>query len=87
MAAICIVDDAMMEGFAGTPNPANPAGWKSLSSSCHACHATASWNPETNTGNKIPKPVGKLPAKRVADLEKGSFMSVDFIWPIVFNAK
>lgn len=80
-----VLGHTMMEDFAGVPENTSPTDWTGFRSSCHSCHATASWNVETSSGNPMPMPVGKLTE---ADLEKlKGYLPVDFMWPIVFHAK
>ncbi len=79
-----VLGHTMMEDFAGVPQ-GPVVDWTSWNSSCHACHATASWNVETSTGNPMPEPVGNLTAKELADLK--GYTPLDFMWPIAFNAK
>jgi hypothetical protein len=81
-----VLGHTMMEGFAGHPS-GDPAAWTSFTASCHACHATASWNPKTDKGNSMPQPVGKLSAELVTGLENAGFKPIDFMWPIVFSLK
>ncbi|MCI5121386.1 MAG: hypothetical protein D3908_09405 [Candidatus Electrothrix sp. AUS4] len=79
-----------MEDFAGSPNPAQSSYWNRFESSCHTCHATAAYNPETKKFFPFTVPKGKL----YHDYNDGNgvylsqgFKSLDFMWPIAFQAK
>ena len=82
-----------MEDFAGVPNTAQPRYWTRFDASCHGCHATASYNPETQAFFPFSVPTGALhPGYNKADssgtvhyLGQG-FKSLDFMWPIAFQA-
>ena len=83
-----------MEDFAGTPNTAQPQYWTSFQASCHGCHATASYNPQTAAFFPFSVPTGALhPGYNKAD-SKGAtqhlgqgYKPLDFMWPIAFQAK
>ena len=83
-----------MEDFAGSPNTAQPLYWKRFEASCHACHATASYNPETKAFFPFSVPTGALePGYNMAD-NKGTvfylgqgYKPLDFMWPIAFQAR
>lgn len=83
-----------MEDFAGTPNTAQPQYWTAFEASCHACHATASYNPATSAFFPFSVPTGALhPGYNIADgkgitqyLGQG-YKSLDFMWPISFQTK
>ncbi|WP_157936012.1 hypothetical protein [Paracoccus zhejiangensis] len=82
-----------MEDFAGAPNTAQPRYWTRFEASCHACHATASYDPGTGQFFPFSVPTGALdPAYNVSDsagtvhyLGQG-YKSLDFMWPIAFQA-
>jgi hypothetical protein len=83
-----------MEDFAGSPNTAQAQYWTRFDSSCHSCHATAAYNPETDAFFPFSVPTGALdPSYNVADADGTTqylgqgFKPVDFMWPIVFQAK
>jgi len=84
-----------MEDFAGTPNTAQPRYWTSFNASCHACHATASINPETKTYFPFTVPTGALTPQYYGAASKNDpnlylgdgFIPLDFMWPISFHAK
>lgn len=82
--AFKVLGHTMMEDFAGVPQ-GPVVDWTSWNSSCHACHATASWDIKTSKGNDMPEPVGKLTTQDLENLE--GYMPLDFMWPIAFNAK
>jgi hypothetical protein len=83
-----------MEDFAGFPNTAQPDYWTSFNASCHACHATASYNTETGAFFPFSVPAGALsPGYNKAD-GKGvvhyislGYRPLDFMWPIAFQTK
>ncbi|WP_138468544.1 hypothetical protein [Poseidonocella sp. HB161398] len=83
-----------MEDFAGGPNTAQPQYWTGFQASCHACHATAAYNPASGSFFPFSVPVGALhPGYNVADkagivqyLGQG-FKPLDFMWPIAFQAR
>ncbi|MEL6427591.1 MAG: hypothetical protein AAFR54_00345 [Planctomycetota bacterium] len=83
-----------MEDFAGLPNVAQPQYWTSFQASCHSCHATASYNPATDQFIPFSVPTGSLnlgyniqsPTAPTVYLGQG-FKPLDFMWPIVFQAK
>ncbi|MFW2544322.1 hypothetical protein ACN2XU_16935 [Primorskyibacter sp. 2E107] len=83
-----------MEDFAGAPNTAQPQYWTHFEASCHSCHATASYNPETETFFPFSVPTGALhkgynmtnSAGTVVYLGQG-FKPLDFMWPIAFQTK
>ncbi len=83
-----------MEDFAGSPNTAQPQYWTRFEASCHSCHATAAYNPETSTFFPFSVPTGALhPGYNMTDsggavryLGQG-YKPLDFMWPIVFQAR
>jgi hypothetical protein len=83
-----------MEDFAGSPNTAQPKYWTRFEASCHSCHATAAYNPETEAFFPFSVPTGALdPGYNIADaggivryLGQG-YKPLDFMWPIVFQAR
>lgn len=83
-----------MEDFAGSPNTAQPQYWNRFEASCHACHASAAYNPETKAFFPFSVPTGALdPSYNKADkagtvfyLGQG-YKSLDFMWPIAFQTK
>nr|HIL76112.1 hypothetical protein [Rhodospirillales bacterium] len=104
-----ILGHTNMEDFAGSPGPwddgkgpsaaeenipLTPAKqWTGFNASCHSCHATASFNP--NTGEYFPfnVPVGALPPDYTYTNPKGvnfmlgdGYVPLDFMWPIAFQA-
>ena len=100
-----VLGSSKLEDFAGGsinlfPDYKNPHKWTVFSSSCHACHATAAYNPKTdqffvenfdNLNQSFPLIVGNLP-KSIYDTLKGSAKNVaydykhlDFLWPITFQ--
>lgn len=83
-----------MEDFAGAPNTAQPAYWTHFQSSCHSCHATASYNPEDQSFFPISSPTGALdPGYNASDSDDTTrylgqgYRPLDFMWPIAFQAK
>ncbi|KUF09449.1 hypothetical protein [Pseudoponticoccus marisrubri] len=83
-----------MEDFAGGPNTAQPAYWTTFQSSCHACHATAAYNPETRAFFPFSVPTGALDpgynkpdAKGVVQYLGQGYRPLDFMWPIAFQTK
>lgn len=97
-----------MEDFAGgvggqnTPDThQNPAKWDKFHASCHTCHATAAYNPETGYVYPFTVKVGILPKNytnkcnlnKESDTEKkfynadlaNGYKSLDFMWPIAFQ--
>ena len=83
-----------MEDFAGSPNTAQPQYWTRFEASCHSCHATAAYNPETGAFFPFSVPAGALdPGYNLADssgitryLGQG-YKSLDFMWPIAFQTR
>ncbi|MEP5607433.1 MAG: hypothetical protein ABJP49_02915, partial [Marinobacter alexandrii] len=83
-----------MEDFAGSPNTAQSRYWTEFQASCHACHATASYNPETSAFFPFSVPTGALhPGYNMTDkagavryLGQG-YKPLDFMWPIAFQAR
>lgn len=83
-----------MEDFAGNPNKAQPHYWTRFEASCHSCHATASYNPETRTFFPFSVPTGALhrgynmkdSGGAVRYLGQG-YKPLDFMWPIAFQAR
>ncbi len=85
-----ILGHSKMEDFAGVNiNLKAPAGepsqWTMFNSSCHACHATAAYNPATDSFTQMPLVAGKLPDAQMEAL--AGFKPLDFLWPIPFQAK
>jgi len=83
-----------MEDFAGAPNTAQPRYWTSFEASCHACHATASYNPKTKTFFPFSVPTGALDpgynkpdSKQIVQYLGQGFRPLDFMWPIAFQAR
>lgn len=83
-----------MEDFAGAPNTAQPRYWTRFEASCHACHATASYNPETEAFFPFSVPTGALdPGYNMADSKQvvrylgQGYRPLDFMWPIAFQAR
>ncbi|AKH99506.1 hypothetical protein IMCC20628_00785 [Hoeflea sp. IMCC20628] len=82
-----------MEDFAGSPNTAQPQYWNRFEASCHSCHATAAYNPETKAFFPFSVPTGALhpgynksdKAGTVQYLGQG-YKSLDFMWPIAFQS-
>lgn len=89
-----ILGHTNMEDFAGSPNTAQPRYWNRFEASCHSCHATASYNPDTATFFPFSVPTGALhPGYNMTDsagavryLGQG-YKSLDFMWPIAFQAR
>ena len=83
-----------MEDFAGAPNIAQAQYWTQFEASCHSCHATASYNPTAKAFFPFSVPTGALtPSYRMPD-SKGTvqflgqgYKSLDFMWPIAFQAQ
>lgn len=83
-----------MEDFAGSPNTAQPRYWTRFEASCHTCHATAAFNPETQAYFPFSVPTGALdPGYNMTDksgavryLGQG-YKPLDFMWPIAFQAR
>lgn len=83
-----------MEDFAGSPNTAQPRYWTRFEASCHSCHATAAYNPETGAFFPFSVPTGALdPSYNKSDgsgavryLGQG-YKPLDFMWPIAFQAR
>ncbi|KMW58561.1 hypothetical protein AIOL_003538 [Candidatus Rhodobacter oscarellae] len=84
-----------MEDFAGAPNTAQPRYWTSFEASCHSCHATASYNPETASFFPFSVPTGALhPGYNVSNAQGSThvflgqgYKPLDFMWPIAFQAR
>ena len=83
-----------MEDFAGGPNTAQPNYWTGFQASCHSCHATAAYNPETEAFFPFSVPTGALhPGYNVTDSAKvvrylgQGYRPMDFMWPIAFQAR
>ena len=83
-----------MEDFAGSPNTAQPAYWTRFEASCHACHATAAYNPETQAFFPFSVPTGALdPGYNVTDKNQivqylgQGYKPLDFMWPIAFQTR
>ncbi|WP_424965205.1 hypothetical protein [Dinoroseobacter sp. S375] len=89
-----ILGHADMEDFAGSPNTAQAAYWTRFNASCHACHATASYNPETGAFFPFSVPAGALhPGYNMTDgggtvqyLGQG-YKPLDFMWPLAFQTR
>jgi len=83
-----------MEDFAGSPNTAQPRYWTRFEASCHSCHATAAYNPQTQAFFPFSVPTGALhPGYNMTDsngtvryLGQG-YKPLDFMWPIAFQTK
>lgn len=83
-----------MEDFAGSPNTAQPAYWNRFEASCHSCHATAAYDPDTQAFFPFSVPTGALtPGYNMSD-SKGTvfylgqgYKPLDFMWPIAFQAR
>jgi hypothetical protein len=83
-----------MEDFAGSPNTAQPRYWTRFEASCHSCHATAAYNPQTRAFFPFSVPTGALdPGYNMADgtgtvqyLGQG-YKPLDFMWPLAFQTK
>ena len=83
-----------MEDFAGGPNTAQPQYWTQFQASCHSCHATAAYNPATKAFFPFSVPTGALHRgynktdgeQKVRYLGQG-YRSLDFMWPIAFQAR
>lgn len=81
-----------MEDFAGAPNTAQPNYWTGFEASCHACHATAAYNPASGAFFPFSVPTGALhPGYNMTDsagatqyLGQG-YKPLDFMWPIAFQ--
>lgn len=90
-----IVGHTNMEDFAGWPNTAQPQYWTSFQASCHSCHATAAYNPDTKKFFPFSVPVGILSpgynknpgGNGVPGYLGQGYRPLDFMWPIAFNAK
>jgi len=83
-----------MEDFAGAPNTAQPRYWTSFEASCHTCHATAAYNPNTKKFFPFSVPTGALdPGYNMADSDQivrylgQGYRPLDFMWPIAFQAR
>ena len=89
-----ILGHTNMEDFAGSPNTAQPNYWNRFEASCHSCHATAAYNPETKAFFPFSVPTGALhPGYNMTDkagtvhyLGQG-YKPLDFMWPIAFQAR
>lgn len=90
-----ILGHTQMEDFAGTPNNAQPQYWDAFQASCHGCHASAAINPDTGVYFPFSVPKGALhPAYNASSSGANAqtyylgdgFVSLDFMWPIPFNA-
>lgn len=89
-----ILGHTNMEDFAGGPNTAQPRYWRQFEASCHACHASAAYNPETKSFFPFSVPVGALEPGYNAEDKGGAaqylgqgYKPLDFMWPIAFRAK
>ncbi|NIZ07947.1 hypothetical protein [Pseudooceanicola sp. HF7] len=83
-----------MEDFAGAPNTAQPRYWTHFEASCHSCHASASYNPDLDLFFPFSVPTGALTPAYNASAKDGvvrylgqGFKSLDFMWPIAFQAR
>ena len=89
-----ILGHTNMEDFAGGPNTAQPRYWTQFEASCHSCHASAAYNPQTGSFFPFSVPTGALdPGYNMTDgqgvvhhLGQG-YKPLDFMWPIAFRAK
>lgn len=84
-------------------NPVPPPDWTGFTASCHTCHATAAYQPTTtgDNGSYFPftVPIGALPTNSSGQVDYTAtqgdktynlgdgFVSLDFMWPITFNAR
>ncbi len=89
-----VLGHTAMEDFAGAPNTAQSQYWTSFEASCHSCHATASYNPDTATFFPLSVPKGALDPSYNHEDKSGTtqylgqgFKPLDFMWPITFQAK
>ncbi|WP_112321727.1 hypothetical protein [Oceanibium sediminis] len=89
-----ILGHTHMEDFSGSPNTAQPRYWTEFESSCHTCHATASYNPETESFFPFSVPVGalgltynKADSGGVVRYLAQGYKPLDFMWPIAFQAR
>ena len=83
-----------MEDFAGSPNTAQPRYWTGFQASCHSCHASASYNPETEAFFPFSVPTGALdPGYNMKDRNRTvqylgqGYKPLDFMWPIAFQTR
>lgn len=83
-----------MEDFAGSPNTAQPAYWRHFEASCHSCHASASYDPETGAFFPFSVPTGALDpgynetdANGVVRYLGQGYKPLDFMWPIAFQTR
>lgn len=83
-----------MEDFAGSPNTAQPRYWTGFEASCHSCHATASYDPETKAFFPFSVPTGALdPGYNATDRDGAvrylgqGYKPLDFMWPIAFQSR
>jgi hypothetical protein len=83
-----------MEDFAGSPNTGQAKYWTRFEASCHSCHATASYNPDTKEFFPFSIPTGALHAgygepngKGITQYLGQGFLPLDFMWPIAFQAQ
>ena len=88
---ISVLGSSKLEDFAGGgintfPNYKAPEQWTVFNASCHACHSTAAFNPETQTffvesrqsfNNAFPLVIGELPPS-ILDILKGAAESDDY---------
>jgi len=89
-----ILGHTNMEDFAGSPNTAQAQYWTRFEASCHSCHATASYNPQTQAFFPFSVPIGALhPGYNQTDKDNvvrylgQGYKSLDFMWPIAFQAR
>lgn len=89
-----ILGHSNMEDFAGGPNTAQPRYWRQFEASCHSCHASAAYNPETQSFFPFSVPVGALDPAYHAEDKAGTahylgqgYKPLDFMWPIAFRAQ
>lgn len=88
-----ILGHTNMEDFAGWPNTAQAPYWENFNASCHACHATASYNPEADEYFPFSVPTGALSTNYNFTEGNGTmhiislgYQPLDFMWPIAFRA-
>ncbi|WP_136439917.1 hypothetical protein [Pacificoceanicola onchidii] len=83
-----------MEDFAGSPNTAQPQYWTRFEASCHACHASAAYNPESGAFFPFSVPTGTLDrgynmtdSAGITQYLGQGYKPLDFMWPIAFQTK
>ncbi len=92
-----ILGNTKLEDFAAIPkdDQLDPVKWTNWYSSCHSCHATASFNMATGAFFKFvsdppsTNPIGKLTATAFSRDPRlfNDARPIDFNWSIAFNAK